>query len=198
MVSHATLTGADLHEPKGVASATSGRVYVSDGLGSGSWKHFPTGWGYYQHSGSAQNITTSDTKLLVNGSGALTSTVYLPNEIRGSGNLWSTADNKVTPIKLGDAYCIRIDLPITAKTSAAELTVKLDIGGGGSPTTVILPKYESVAKTPPFTVSVELTVVALSAATVANGIQLFLSVDAGNIDITNPSILIIRTHSGDI
>jgi hypothetical protein len=34
---HASLTGADLHEPKGVASATSGQVYVSDGSGSGAW-----------------------------------------------------------------------------------------------------------------------------------------------------------------
>lgn len=36
-VAHSTLTGADLHEPKGAASAASGTVYISDGLGSGSW-----------------------------------------------------------------------------------------------------------------------------------------------------------------
>jgi hypothetical protein len=37
MVAHASLTGADLHEPKGVASATSGQVYVANGAGSGVW-----------------------------------------------------------------------------------------------------------------------------------------------------------------
>lgn len=37
MATHASLTGADLHEPKGVASATSGQVYVADGAASGSW-----------------------------------------------------------------------------------------------------------------------------------------------------------------
>jgi hypothetical protein len=37
MVAHASLTGADLHEPKGVASATSGQVYVANGSGSGVW-----------------------------------------------------------------------------------------------------------------------------------------------------------------
>jgi hypothetical protein len=36
-VSHATLTGSDLHEPKGVATATSGQVYVADGAASGAW-----------------------------------------------------------------------------------------------------------------------------------------------------------------
>lgn len=36
-VSHATLTGADLHEPKGIASASSNTVYVANGAGSGTW-----------------------------------------------------------------------------------------------------------------------------------------------------------------
>lgn len=34
---HASLTGADLHEPKGASSASSGQVYIADGLGSGVW-----------------------------------------------------------------------------------------------------------------------------------------------------------------
>lgn len=34
---HASLTGADLHESKGVSTATSGQVYVADGAGSGTW-----------------------------------------------------------------------------------------------------------------------------------------------------------------
>jgi len=34
---HSSLTGTDLHEPKGVAAAGAGKVYLSDGLGSGSW-----------------------------------------------------------------------------------------------------------------------------------------------------------------
>ena len=37
MPAHNALTGSDLHEPKGVAAATSGTVYVADGVGSGSW-----------------------------------------------------------------------------------------------------------------------------------------------------------------
>jgi hypothetical protein len=36
-VAHSTLTGADLHEPKGVAAASSGTVYVANGSGSGAW-----------------------------------------------------------------------------------------------------------------------------------------------------------------
>lgn len=36
-VKHSTLTGADLHEPKGVASATADQVYLADGAASGAW-----------------------------------------------------------------------------------------------------------------------------------------------------------------
>jgi microcystin-dependent protein len=31
------MTGADLHEPKGIGEATSGQVYQADGSGSGTW-----------------------------------------------------------------------------------------------------------------------------------------------------------------
>jgi len=34
---HKDLTGADLHEPKGAASASAGQVYTADGAGSGTW-----------------------------------------------------------------------------------------------------------------------------------------------------------------
>mgnify|MGYP001614529410 CR=1 FL=1 len=37
-VVHSGLTAANLHEPKGVASATIDKVYVSNGAGSGAWQ----------------------------------------------------------------------------------------------------------------------------------------------------------------
>jgi hypothetical protein len=37
-VQHSTLTGADLHEPKGVGSASTNTVYVANGSGSGTWQ----------------------------------------------------------------------------------------------------------------------------------------------------------------
>mgnify|MGYP003643080086 CR=1 FL=1 len=36
-VNHSTLTGSFLHEPKGVAAAGSGTVYIANGSGSGVW-----------------------------------------------------------------------------------------------------------------------------------------------------------------
>jgi microcystin-dependent protein len=36
-IAHSALTGSDLHEPKGVATAVAGTVYAANGSGSGSW-----------------------------------------------------------------------------------------------------------------------------------------------------------------
>jgi hypothetical protein len=41
MPEHKDLTGADLHEPKGIASATAGQILVADGAGSGAWTDSP-------------------------------------------------------------------------------------------------------------------------------------------------------------
>jgi hypothetical protein len=38
MAEHSTLTGSDLHEPKGVAAASANTVYVANGSGSGTWR----------------------------------------------------------------------------------------------------------------------------------------------------------------
>lgn len=41
-VSHASLTGSEIHEPKGIGSAALGTVYVANGAGSGSWNSIST------------------------------------------------------------------------------------------------------------------------------------------------------------
>ena len=41
MAEHRLLTGASLHEPKGVADAAENTVYVADGAGSGMWLEVP-------------------------------------------------------------------------------------------------------------------------------------------------------------
>lgn len=41
-IQHKLIADADLHEPKGIASAVSGKVYVANGTGSGSWL-YPSG-----------------------------------------------------------------------------------------------------------------------------------------------------------
>lgn len=195
-VEHSTLTTTDLHEPKGIASANSGQVYTADGAGSGTWEYSPLGWGYYLDNSGNQVFGTTATKLSIDGAGTLTNETYLPRAIRGTGSLWDTTNDKILPMTLGDGYDIRIDLPITAITTANELTLQLDVGGGATPTIIAISHYLGLAKTPPFTLSVGFPLVALTSLTVTNGVQLFCSTDAGTCTITNPAILIKRDFDG--
>lgn len=36
-VEHANITDPNVHEPKGVSTATAGQIYIADGSGSGDW-----------------------------------------------------------------------------------------------------------------------------------------------------------------
>ena len=56
MPEHSTLTDPYLHEPKGVADAGAGLVYVSDGDGAGSWELPP-----FTVSGVVADISTAST-----------------------------------------------------------------------------------------------------------------------------------------
>ena len=199
-VEHSTLTSSELHEPKGISSAASGKVYVADGTGSGDWTTMQpsiTGWGYYQDDSAEQTFNTTDAKLSIDGTGTETTEAYLPLDIRGSASLWDTTNDKITPTAVGDAYEARINLPITSRTSANYAEVTLDIGGGASPTIVIHTSRIETNRTAPFSHSVVIPISCLSTF-VTNGGQVFISTDTGSIGITDPSILIVRTHKEDI
>ena len=72
-VSHSTLSGAELHEPKGADSASNNAVYTSNGAGSGNWtvpfelitytisdvSTAGSHWVFPGRAGSIQNIRTA-------------------------------------------------------------------------------------------------------------------------------------------
>jgi hypothetical protein len=67
-IQHSSLTGSEIHEPKGADTAADGDVYVSDGAGSGSWEHPVAHFGGYVTFDAvtpayAHSMTTSDTVL---------------------------------------------------------------------------------------------------------------------------------------
>lgn len=193
MTEHNLLTGAALHEPKGVAAAAEGQVYIADGAGSGTWTLMPHGWGFYKDDATEQTFNTTAAKLSINGGDASTDETYLPLAIRGSGSLWDTTTDDITPIALGDAYELRVDLPITARTSANYAEIILDIGSTAGVTVPIVTRRIETTRTPPYTASVGFPIFC-GATFLANGGQLFLKTDTGSIGITAPGITLVRIH----
>lgn len=198
MPSHVSITDPNIHEPKGVSSATVGRVYVSDGAGSGSWRQWPLGKAYYQNGPVGQTITTTPSKLAINGVGTLTRTDKLPLEIRGSGQLWNTATYRIMPIRLNDGYLVRIDVPITAMGgSPNNFRIQMDIGAGTTPTPVIFDLFTALNKTPPFVASFTTAFDVLTTDVLNNGIELFCSVDVGTVTLGAPGIYIAKVTDGN-
>ena len=102
---HETLTGSDLHEPKGVAASAINKVYVADGAGSGT----------YQQVAAAQ-INTSSVKNVNK-----TFITYTIDDISTAASHW------VVPGIAGDVVAITTVISGAIITVDAALT--FEIGG---------------------------------------------------------------------
>ena len=137
------------------------------------------GWGSYaQSDATAQTITATDSKLVIDGGGTESNSSYLPLEIRGISELWDTTNNKITPISIGDGYTMRIE-------------------GGATPSNVFIERVVSTRKATPYGVSVAFPFYSLSDFK-TNGGQIFLKTDTGTLTITKRMISIHRISSGTI
>jgi hypothetical protein len=154
-----------------------------------------SGFGFYVNDTGTQTITSTASKLVIDGAGTTSTSAYLPLEIRGSGDeLWDSLNNKITPIAVGDSYLARMDLEITSKAgSPTELTLGLDI----SPTTTILQKTIVATKSTPFSLSITFNFFSLSTF-VSNGGELFLETNTGTLTVSKRQLLIHRISSGQI
>jgi hypothetical protein len=66
-IEHSTLGAGEIHEPKGITSASSGQVYVADGASSGEWiKANPMGGWRYTDIGTGTTFTTPTSYTLMN------------------------------------------------------------------------------------------------------------------------------------
>jgi hypothetical protein len=184
MAEHKSLPDAELHEPKGASTASSGMVYIADGLGSGSWVR-PTGWetksdSVYNSSSKLAIAADEKTRIQIDG-------VAFSD---GEGlDVWDSSVNKL--VTEGERYCydIRISFKCTATTAGI---VDLSYEAGG---TVFLTKTLSIAKGASVTNQIVGAMPMYTGATVvANGGVEFYVTPSENISAWDFQIFIIRTH----
>ena len=192
-IEHSLVTDPNIHEPKGASSAQAGQTYVSNGNGSGAWTHDPQGWQLSIHGGASQGVSTSDQILQIDGANVNSILNRLPKEIQGTGFLWSSAQNKILPVALGDFYTCELYMPFSSAVGVNQLNLKLDKGNTTTPTNVFLEKSFDIS----FGSTVHFTfLLGVDANMKNNGVQLFLSTDAGTVNITSPQLLISRVSRG--
>ena len=184
-VSHSTLTGSELHEPKGISSATAGDIYEADGVGSGAWvRAYNIGWEDYNHNGSSQSLSTSFIDLNNDGAGSFTNTSY---QIPGYGPMWDTSNNEFNwttgGLGLGDKVDIRVDVDITTGGANSNITLAMDLAHGAAGE-YQLKFYENTFK---------------SASTYSNEIILLSIYMGDTATLNNPAKLVMKSDaaSGD-
>jgi len=130
---HSALTDPELHEPKGVSSATAGKIYLSNGSGSGSWVVPP-----YTISGVIDDVSTASsiymavpfagtvTKVVTVLAGAITTanaTVTVRNAAAASmGTLTITQSNSAA----GDVDVLE---PVTNNTVTSNSHILIETDG---------------------------------------------------------------------
>ena len=157
------------------------------------------GWGFYVDGETApatQSITSTPSKLQIDGAGGTSESGYLPREIRGISELWDTTNDKITAVNIGDSYDVRIDLEITGKSANPNvIDVVVDIGGAAGITIPVVETEVPVIKSVPFSVSVTIPLFSLSTF-ITNGGQVFVSTDVGTLTVASRSIFIKRDYNG--
>lgn len=157
MAEHNTLTGSQLHEPKGVDTAALDTVYVANGTGSGAWQNISTatgsavagsvlhadgagagsfiryqGWGQYQDTdrtvGTPSQTLTAGVRTLWTCDGGNATIEKLPSD--SAAPLWDVSTNKHVPISEFDTYNLRLTFTAENYAGAAPyIEVEIDIGG---------------------------------------------------------------------
>jgi hypothetical protein len=149
------------------------------------------GWGFYTDDvTSNQVVTTTDLKLLINGDGSNSNEEYLP---KNNGSIWDVSTSQMTPAEVGASYDVRIQLDITSLSgNPTQMNFKLDIGGGATPTIVIMEQTVTLKNNVPQSVVISTPIFCLQTF-VDNGGQMFMSSNTGTITIENRTILLVRT-----
>lgn len=126
---HSSLTGSELHEPKGADTASANTVYFADGSGSGSWSSISksTGWASFTDTGGTQSISASASlgTLITNDKNTAVET-YDPADATAS--LWDSSANKFKPIAVGDIYIAQLSFEMNAIASLSYGVVEIHNG----------------------------------------------------------------------
>jgi hypothetical protein len=135
MPAHSTLTGADLHEPKGAAAASSGAVYIADGAGSGVFG--PVAFSHSQvyseetDSSTVATIGTTAQTLVFHkdGPSSLLTPAFAAGTITvtGAGNYYVSVIVSCSTVAAGDAGTY--ELKVLSNGVASTLAAKRDLSG---------------------------------------------------------------------
>ena len=133
-VQHSSLTDPNLHEPKGISTASANQVYISDGSGSGTWTNASrlpgTGWGKYTNTTyvGTTALAVSTSPVLIPFTTADTVT-QLPITLTGTtSNLMDLSTETLQFVSVGDLHSITLTMKVYS-TSGTPVTMDIILSG---------------------------------------------------------------------
>jgi hypothetical protein len=143
-IQHAVLTDPQLHEPKGVSTAASGKVYRANGSGSGAWV-FPSGHAfgelYIEGGVTAQTLPAASAKAKLNPTGEWTA--------NGNSNITLSAANGEITITEPGEYQLNFWVSFTTASIASNSNYNFHYAVNGVPATrkIVVAKFTNGADT---------------------------------------------------
>ena len=200
-VQHSTLTDPNIHEPKGVASATANRVYMSNGSGSGSWTGVNllpgTGWGKYTNTTYVGTtvLAVSTSNVLIPFTTADTVT-QLPITLAGAtAPLMDLNTETLQFVSNGDLHTITFTAKLYSVTGSPSYMNILLYGStnGVAYTTLLGDKTVTLSKGAN-QVIVETSLFPVTANMVSYGARLYTVVNAGTANLIDIGLITARVH----
>lgn len=141
-VQHSSLTDPNLHEPKGVSTATANQLYFADGAGSGNWRNYSripgTGWGKYSnvnYTGTTYLTLPANTETVIPFDTAVDET-NLPMSISGTTtSLMNLGTEKLQFVNVGDLHSLTFTTKIYSFTGSAPSHLDFRLYGSTDGTT---------------------------------------------------------------
>jgi hypothetical protein len=200
-VQHSSLTDPNLHEPKGISSASTNQLYLSNGSGSGTWTNsnrFPgTGWGKYTNTTyvGVTALPVSTTPVLLPFTTAADIS-QLPITLTGTtSDLMNLATETLQFVSVGDLHSITLTMEALAPTGSPN-HIDLIIYGSSDgitygtalgETTVYLAKGAGQVIT-------ESSLFPVTSNMVTHGARIYLTTDTGTANLINIGLITARVH----
>lgn len=201
-VQHSSLTDPNLHEPKGISTASANQLYLANGSGSGVWTNanrFPgTGWGKYTNTTyvGTTYLAVSTTNVLLPFTTDDTVS-QIPISLTGTtSSLMNLATETLQFVAAGDLHSITLSLKVDSFATGSPKVLDISIYGssdGITYGTLLGETSVSLVKSTNQFIT-ESALFPVTSNMVSHGARIYLQTDPGTANIINIGLVSARVH----
>ena len=204
-VQHNTITDPDIHEPKGISTASVDQVYIANGEGSGAWTSISelnyTGWSLFEDTAytddTAVYLAVSTTPVTITNNKLGTATDETQAPLDADTTLFNASTSNLQLVNAGDLYSTQLSFTIhSISGTPAEILLQLqytDTSDEENPVDVVVAQKSEVYSTAGQHVCC-LNMLPATADLILYGGKIKLSTDDGTINLKDIKLLITRIH----